>query len=153
MTFSRQLSVFEITDRCSLYYSNDKIKICNISVDFMLVKLTRRFDFIKKFFIYSVICNIDELLFIVYKISSVVLFFVIFGELRTESFITSHIFISLFFGANVDQVFLVVQIPIKIELIRFFSLIIILLFHENKFVTDFKEKAKLFSAFFAKQCS
>ena len=28
-----------------------------------------------------------------------------------------------------------------------------LLFHESKFVTDFKEKAKLFNAFFAKQCS
>ena len=28
-----------------------------------------------------------------------------------------------------------------------------LLFHENKFVTDFKEKAELFNAFFAKQCS
>ena len=27
------------------------------------------------------------------------------------------------------------------------------LFHENKFVTDSKEKAKLFNAFFAKQCS
>ena len=27
------------------------------------------------------------------------------------------------------------------------------LFHENKFVTDFKEKAELFNAFFAKQCS
>ena len=27
------------------------------------------------------------------------------------------------------------------------------LFHENKFVTDFKEKAKLFNTFFAKQCS
>ena len=26
-------------------------------------------------------------------------------------------------------------------------------FHENKFVTDFKEKAELFNAFFAKQCS
>ena len=27
------------------------------------------------------------------------------------------------------------------------------LFHEKKFVTDFKEKTKLFNAFFAKQCS
>ena len=27
------------------------------------------------------------------------------------------------------------------------------LLHENKFVTDFKEKAELFTAFFAKQCS
>ena len=27
------------------------------------------------------------------------------------------------------------------------------LFHENKFITDFKEKAELFNAFFAKQCS
>ena len=27
------------------------------------------------------------------------------------------------------------------------------LFHENKFVTDFKEKTELFNAFFAKQCS
>ena len=27
------------------------------------------------------------------------------------------------------------------------------LFHENKFVTDFKEKAELFNSFFAKQCS
>ena len=27
------------------------------------------------------------------------------------------------------------------------------LFHENKFVTDFKENAELFNAFFAKQCS
>ena len=27
------------------------------------------------------------------------------------------------------------------------------LFHENKFVTDYKEKAELFNAFFAKQCS
>ena len=27
------------------------------------------------------------------------------------------------------------------------------LLHENKFVTDFKEKAKLFNAFFTKQCS
>ena len=27
------------------------------------------------------------------------------------------------------------------------------LFHENKFVTDFKEKAELFNALFAKQCS
>ena len=27
------------------------------------------------------------------------------------------------------------------------------LFHKNKFVTDFKEKAGLFNAFFAKQCS
>ena len=27
------------------------------------------------------------------------------------------------------------------------------LFHENKFLTDFKEKAELFNAFFAKQCS
>ena len=27
------------------------------------------------------------------------------------------------------------------------------MFHENKFVTDFKEKAELFNAFFAKQCS
>ena len=27
------------------------------------------------------------------------------------------------------------------------------LFPENKFVTDFKEKAELFSAFFARQCS
>ena len=27
------------------------------------------------------------------------------------------------------------------------------LFHKNKVVTDFKEKAKLFNAFFAKQCS
>ena len=26
-------------------------------------------------------------------------------------------------------------------------------FHENKFVTDFKKKAELFNAFFAKQCS
>ena len=28
-----------------------------------------------------------------------------------------------------------------------------LLFHENKFITDFKEKADLFNAIFAKQCS
>ena len=28
-----------------------------------------------------------------------------------------------------------------------------LLFHENRFVTDFKEKAELFNSFFAKQCS
>ena len=27
------------------------------------------------------------------------------------------------------------------------------LFHENKFITDFKEKAEFFNAFFAKQCS
>ena len=27
------------------------------------------------------------------------------------------------------------------------------LFHNNKFVTDFKEKAELFNSFFAKQCS
>ena len=27
------------------------------------------------------------------------------------------------------------------------------LFHENKFVTDFKEMAELFNVFFAKQCS
>ena len=27
------------------------------------------------------------------------------------------------------------------------------MFHENKFVTDFKEKVKLFKSFFAKQCS
>ena len=27
------------------------------------------------------------------------------------------------------------------------------LFHENRFLTDFKEKAELFSSFFAKQCS
>ena len=27
------------------------------------------------------------------------------------------------------------------------------LFHENKFITDFKEKAEFFDAFFAKQCS
>ena len=27
------------------------------------------------------------------------------------------------------------------------------LFHENKFATDFKEKAVLFNTFFAKQCS
>ena len=32
-------------------------------------------------------------------------------------------------------------------------LIIPPLFHENNFVTDFKEKAELFNAFFAKQCS
>ena len=31
--------------------------------------------------------------------------------------------------------------------------IIALLFHENKFATDFKEKAELFNAFFDKQCS
>ena len=31
--------------------------------------------------------------------------------------------------------------------------IIPLLFHENKFVTDFEEKAEHFNAFFAKQCS
>ena len=31
--------------------------------------------------------------------------------------------------------------------------LILLLFHENRFVTDFKEKTKLFNAFFAKQCS
>ena len=31
--------------------------------------------------------------------------------------------------------------------------IILPLFHENKFVTDFKEKAELFNAFFAKECS
>ena len=31
--------------------------------------------------------------------------------------------------------------------------IIPLLFHQNKFITDFKEKAELFNAFFAKQCS
>ena len=28
-----------------------------------------------------------------------------------------------------------------------------LLFHENKFVTNFKEKAKLFNTFFANQCT
>ena len=27
------------------------------------------------------------------------------------------------------------------------------MFHENKFLTDFKEKAELFNVFFAKQCS
>ena len=27
------------------------------------------------------------------------------------------------------------------------------LFHENRFITDFKEKAELFNSFFAKQCS
>ena len=27
------------------------------------------------------------------------------------------------------------------------------LFHQNKYVTDFKKKAELFSCFFAKQCS
>ena len=27
------------------------------------------------------------------------------------------------------------------------------LFHENRFLTDFKEKAELFNSFFAKQCS
>ena len=28
-----------------------------------------------------------------------------------------------------------------------------LLFNKNKFITDFKEKAELFNAFFAKECS
>ena len=27
------------------------------------------------------------------------------------------------------------------------------MFHENRFVTDFKQKAELFNSFFAKQCS
>ena len=27
------------------------------------------------------------------------------------------------------------------------------LFHENRFITDFKEKAELFKSFFSKQCS
>ena len=27
------------------------------------------------------------------------------------------------------------------------------LFHENKFITDFKEKAEFFNSFFSKQCS
>ena len=31
--------------------------------------------------------------------------------------------------------------------------LILPLFHENKFVTDFKEQAEPFNAFFAKQCS
>ena len=32
-------------------------------------------------------------------------------------------------------------------------LVFLLFFHDKKFITDFREKAKLFNSFFAKQCS
>ena len=42
---------------------------------------------------------------------------------------------------------------IFLEIFEIFLPVILLMFIDNKFVTDFQEKANVFKSFFAKQCS
>ena len=95
MTFSRQLSlqtssdllpVFEII-RSVFFVLQFTIKSISVTLAIMFVKLRRRFDFVQKFFIYSVkkfvISSIYKVIFTVHQISSVGLTFALFEELRT----------------------------------------------------------------------